>query len=183
MKGTQEKERLRLRDDGNYEFSTAEKNWIPAIRNVPEIDGMVPAGGKEQRKGRKLSETDPTAVETLNYGPEGCVQVTRTVEFRPKTRSFTVQDEFGALGEGRIVTESLCSPYPIRLTEGTAGIDADGEKATVVVRNQENIRVEKMEQPDGSGGTVSFYCLRWEAARDREYTCCQVELEEGSNSL
>lgn len=25
MKGTQEKERLRLRDDGNYEFSTAEK--------------------------------------------------------------------------------------------------------------------------------------------------------------
>lgn len=108
MKGTQEKERLRLRDDGNYEFSTAEK-LIPAIRNVPEIDGMVPAGGKEQRKGRKLSETDPTAVETLNYGPEGCVQVTRTVEFRPKTRSFTVQDEFGALGEGRIVTESLCS--------------------------------------------------------------------------
>ena len=50
MKGTQEKERLRLRDDGNYEFSTAEKNWIPAIRNVPEIDGMVPAGGKNRER-------------------------------------------------------------------------------------------------------------------------------------
>ena len=53
MKGTQEKERLRLRDDGNYEFSTAEKNWIPAIRNVPEIDGMVPAGGKRTEKGQE----------------------------------------------------------------------------------------------------------------------------------
>lgn len=183
MKGTQEKAWLRLRDDGNYEFSTAEKNWIPAIRNVPEIDGMIPDGREEQGKGRELSETDPTAVETLNYGPEGCVQVTRTVEFRPETCSFTVQDELVSVGEGRTVTESLCSPYPIRLAEGTAVIDADGEKATVVVRNQENIRVEKMEQTDGCGGTISFYCLRWETARDRVYTCCQVELEDGSGGL
>ena len=165
---------LWLEKNGSYEFCDRGRTWVSGTANVPTVNGTVP----EEITGRKtVAGTEEKAVIFLSYGAEEPAALTRTVEFCPETESFTVLDEYAVTEDGKTVTESLYSPYPIRLTGGSAVIDADGKRAEVLVRNQENLRVERQERSFENGILYSAYCLKWEIARGRTYTCCQVELK------
>lgn len=176
MKLEEKKDRagLWLEENGSYGFSDGSRIWISGKRNVPIVDGELPEE-KAERKDMTGSEARTTL--SLAYRLGECVTLTRTVEFRPETDSFTVLDERGSAWGERTVTETLYSPYPIRMTDGNAVIDADGMCAEILIRNQENLRVERPQQ-SGAGTVDHGYCLKWEIAGGRTYTCCQIELKK-----
>lgn len=166
------KAELWLVENGSYEFRDGSRIWVFGKKNVPTVDGVLP----EKKACRKrISESKEKAILSLNYPLDENVALTRTVEFRPETDSFTVLDERKSAVDGRTVTEALYSPYPIQVADGNAVIHADGMRAVVMIRNQENLRVERQNQDTKS--LDSGYCLKWEIAGGRTYTCCQIELK------
>lgn len=161
-----------LENNGSYGFCDGERTWILGRENVPAVEGLFPERIGDEKQ---LHGSGETAVMALAYGRDNGAALTRTVEFRPETGSFTVLDEKVAADDGRTITETLYSPYPICVEEGSVRIDADGAQAEVIVRNQENLRVERQESQDDK---TAGYFLKWELPKGRAYTCCQVEVKQ-----
>lgn len=102
------------------------------------------------------------------------IELHRTVEYRPEAGNFTVLDEIGNSAGEEKITESLYSVWPIHICDGKIVSGEDDARITILIRNQENLRIEKADfyENDQKEG----YCLKWDVRREQGYTCCQIEL-------
>lgn len=162
--------------NGDFLFGIHGQEWISGPGNIPEIFGKCRT---ELTVGRweKAEEERKTITEILTYDGKGKKsEIRRTLEYCPDSGSFTIQDEPVILQKEDHVTEVLRFTNPVRLADGRAVVEMEGQKISVFVRNQENIRVEICYSP-GKENQEEIYCLKWDLKKGCAYTCCQIEIQ------
>lgn len=163
--------------NGDFTFSTDDGEWIVGPGNIPEFENRTPAGPFSGKRKRLLRDQEQ-ATAVMEYAQDDeKISIFRTLEYCPRAGSFTVQDE-PEIPEG--ITEILKFAKPVGIVGGTAVAVAGGQKVTVFVRNQENLRVEIQYVPVHNT-LQKIYCLKWEMRKGSSYTCCQIEIGKLEN--